>query len=655
MKKISFEDVLILNAIRLGRFCVRVLPIGVAMAVARLIGRLVYATSKRRRIAYKNLRMAFAGEKSSKELKRIARASMENLAMSGVDLLRIPEMNRQYVEKYFRIEGREKFEPYIARGQGVIFLTGHFGSWELLNIAGGLLGYPMVALARVQKHPRSDAYLNQLRASKGSQVIHKGMPVREILRALRRGQVVGILSDQDGGKNGSFVRFFNRLSSTPAGVATFALRTGAAIVPGFIFREKNHRHRIELESPLELPNSSLSSVDAERFLLQQFADTLEKKIRRSPEQWLWAHRRWKSSPDRKVVILSDDKPGHLNQSLVLYEALRRERQAQGFSVEGFQKKVIEVRFRNGFLKKFWKLAGFLFHGCPPFADRLLKWVLMPECACEITESYADIVISCGWSLTEINLWMKKENLAKSMVVMKPANFSKKFDVVIAPRHDHLAPADNIFETDGALFRLDEQEMRRQGAKLATELGLSANGKRLGLLVGGDAARLIFDKPLFEAFMNEVRRAALFSGVMVLATTSRRTPGWADRCLKEIFSDPHCCPLLVIANEANRPGVVAGIIALSDVILVSGESMSMVSEAVSSGKPVIVFSPWKKASFKRKYQHYLSALEKKGLIRHCTHENLEEILEHQMQRSLTVLSQVPDSCKSVLSQAAKRIF
>jgi mitochondrial fission protein ELM1 len=481
------------------------------------------------------------------------------------------------------------------------------------------------------------------------------MPMRKILRALQNGESVGIVSDQDGGKKGTFVLFFNRLSSTPAGVATFALRTGAPIFPGFIFREKNHRHRIEIEDPLKIPDASLSPEDAEHFLLQQFVDTLEKKIRKAPDQWLWAHRRWKSSPDRNVVILSDGKAGHLNQSLALYEACRRERQTQGFSVERFQKKIIEVHFRNPFAKKCWKTLGFVFRGHVPFAERLLQWALEPECAREVIRSYADIVISCGSALAEINLWMKRENLAKSMVVMNPTYLTKQFDAVIVPRHDRLAESENIFETDGALSTLDMAEMNRRGAELKEQLGFGQNKKCLGLLVGGDTPRLKFDEPLFEALMNEVRRVALLSGAVVLATSSRRTPAWADKRLKELFSDSKLCPMRVIANEVNRPGAVAGILGLSDVILVSGESMSMISEAVSSGKPVVVFSPWKKASYKRKYEDYLSALERKGIVRRCLLGNLEEVVNQATRHFAPTGCEQTDSGEFVLNQAAKRIF
>jgi lauroyl/myristoyl acyltransferase len=153
------------------------------------------------------------------------------------------------------------------------------------------MGYQMAVLAKEQKHRRADEFLNKLRSSKGTQVIYKGMAVREILRSLKRGQIVGMLSDQDGGKKGVFVRFFGRMSSSPAGVATFAMRTDTPIFPVFIFREGLNRHRVEVEGPLNKPSSG-TEEEQERIILQQFSEILEQKIRQAPDQWLWAHRRW---------------------------------------------------------------------------------------------------------------------------------------------------------------------------------------------------------------------------------------------------------------------------------------------------------------------------------------------------------------------------
>ena len=254
------------------------------------------------------------------------------------------------------------------------------------------------------------------------------------------------------------------------------------------------------------------------------------------------------------------------------------------------------------------------------------------------------------------MWIKRENLAKSMVVMYPKPFTKLFDAVIVPRHDRVSPAANVFETDGALPAWNEEAMKKEGEKLEKELRLPS-GKRLGLLVGGDAGpELKFDAAVFESWTAEIRRAAGTCGASILATTSRRTPAWADAQLKRVFSDRQLCPLLVVANEANRPGVVAAILGLSDVVVVSGESMSMITEAASSGKPVIVFNPWKKASFKRKYEEALGLLEKKGAVQRATPETFEEILKKQMDRSPDGAAERPEgSLDFVLSQAAKRVF
>src|SRR5207253_667924 len=99
---------------------------------------------------------------------------------SAIELLRTPDIDRKFVESHIRILGDEKLQTCLETKKGFIFLTAHFGNWELVNVTAGILNYPIVVVARVQKHPRADRFLNDLRASKGSQVIHKGMPIREV-------------------------------------------------------------------------------------------------------------------------------------------------------------------------------------------------------------------------------------------------------------------------------------------------------------------------------------------------------------------------------------------------------------------------------------------------------------------------------------------
>lgn len=649
-KKILFEDALILNATRAFTALVRVLPPAVALGLGRAIGDAIFFFSARRRVAVKNLRAAFAAEKSPEEIDRLACDSFRNMAMSAVELLRFPLIGKAWLESHVDVIGAEKFRPYLAEGRGVIFLTGHFGNWELLNIAGSLLGHPIAALVRRQKHPRSDDYLNRLRASKGTEIIHKGMMLRQLIRALRASKIIGILSDQDGGRSGAKVRFFGRRSSTPRGAAAFARRTGAPIFPVFIFREAGGRHRIEVEETL--------SGRTEDEILQNFSEILESKIRRDPGQWLWAHRRWKSAPERRVLILNDSKPGHLNQSLGFVEALRQARRVGEEDLSGFVEFVVlEPEYRTGPRKKILQAAVFLFGKEAPFRRRLLRAALTQKSYEELMTQAPDIVVSCGSRHAAVNLLAAGENFARSAVILKPLEPLRFFDAAIVPRHDKIAPTGNIFVTETAPSPIKREEVAAAGRRLMLELPAvsGCRGPRVGLLVGGDVEGVVFDREIFEKVLQAVLRYRAEEKGVLLATTSRRTPGWAEALLKIRLSDMAACPLLVIANEANRADIVAGILGSADRVVVSGESMSMVSEAVLSGKPVSVFIPSANHSLKPRHRAFLEGLEKRRLIVIVDPGTIYQNLKSQAASANGALVSVLESDRQALAAAAQKLL
>ncbi len=606
-------------------------------------------------IAYRNLRAAFASEKPPAELRRIAKRSVQTMGMTLVEMLRFPERDRAWVDSHITHEGEVKLTEALKEGKGVLFLTGHFGCWELLNITGGILGYPLSALARPQKHPRSDAYLNGLRECKGAKIIMKGITVREILKSLKAGGIVAILNDQDGGKNGTFVEFFNRLSSTASGVVTFAQRTGAPIFPIFIARKgQSAEHSIELKDALTMPDASASPEEAERFVLQQFADELEKMIRRYPEQWLWAHRRWKSSPDRSVLVLSDGKTGHLNQSLAVLDALREERLSQGAPESRFHSTIVEAKYKSDVWRRVTALIFRLTGGRPPFQAALMRAALDPITHQTLEKSFADVVISCGSSILPVNLFAKELNAARSVAVMKPGLPLKRFDAVIVPRHDKMKDGSRVFVTERALSAVTGDALKREAARLADEFPGGDGRPKIGLLIGGDTAAMHFDRGRLEKTLAGLLRCAGEENALVFATTSRRTPKWADEALKKAFADRSRCPLLVIANESNRPGVVGGILGHCDAVVVSGESVSMVSEAVSSGKPVIVFMPSEDVKMKVKYREFLKRMADGGLIAQAGPADIADVLRREMKQGNPARAALLASDRETLRRAARRV-
>ncbi len=646
MKKTLSEDALILKVGRFARLFVHTVPFRLSINIARWIGRGIYYTHKRRHIAYRNLRAVFAGQKSRAEMKAIARRSMENLAMCMAELLRLPDFTKEYAHDNFSLQGAEKIDTALKEGKGAIFLSAHFGNWELSMGIGSFFGYNFTGLAREQKHPRSNEFLNALRISQGGQVIQKGMPIRELLRALKQGKIVAMMSDQDGGKTGTFVKFFGRLSSSPKGVATFAARTGAPVFPVFIIRENGGlKHRVVVEEPIRVPDLTLSDEEIEKQVLQQYSKVLEEKIHQSPDQWLWAHRRWKSTPDRFVLVLSDKKAGHLNQSLAVVEAIRRERRTKGIAEEQLHLNTLEIEFKSPVRKKILDILCVITQGHLPFKPFLLRYVLSDACYQKVMATYADIVISTGSSLLGANLLVSDENRARSAVVMKPFFSADRFDAVIVPKHDKIKHSENVFVTPTALSAMSPEDLQSQARKISEKFGISGAKEKIGVLIGGDTDRLFFDRSLLGGWLGDLESLAGNSGAQILLTTSRRTPSWADQLVKETLEKKSWCPFLVIANEANYPGSVAGIMGLSDRLMVSGESMSMISEAVLSGKPVTVFLPFKKTALKPKHLEFLERLEKQGAISIAVSDKRNQSMSH------VLLTQTEEA----LSQAVLRLI
>ena len=153
----------------------RLLPLKLSLWIARRFGSLIYYTmSRRKTVAYANLRAAFKGRFTPAQSSRIIKEIYQNLAQSYIELLKFPQFDEAYVRKYIRIEGLEKIKKALKEeDRGVIFLTAHFGNWELCSLTGSTIGYKMNVLARFQKLERLNGYLNRMRGSKGANVIFK--------------------------------------------------------------------------------------------------------------------------------------------------------------------------------------------------------------------------------------------------------------------------------------------------------------------------------------------------------------------------------------------------------------------------------------------------------------------------------------------------
>ena len=249
-----------------------------------------------RRVAEHNLELVWP-ELSSSERRKIVRGVYSNLGRLLAEFCQLPNLNRDNVSNVVIYDGFDNFLAAKRRGQGVLFLTAHFGAWELCPFAHALYGHPLKFVVRPIDNPLINNLVNSFRTRSGNQIIEKKSALKEILKALKQGESVGILIDQNSTRDaGVFVPFFGLPACTTTGLATIALRTGAAIVPGvLIWDEELKKHRLRFEPIVQLVRTENPQQDIVANTAK-CSQVLENLIRSHPDQWLWVHRRWKTRP-----------------------------------------------------------------------------------------------------------------------------------------------------------------------------------------------------------------------------------------------------------------------------------------------------------------------------------------------------------------------
>ncbi len=273
------------------------LPRSLARALVGLLTGLLYRVLGRlRRVGERNLELALP-KLPLAERNRILQTVFRNLGWQLVEFCRMPRYSAENTRNWIRTEGLEHYVAAQARGKGVLVLTGHLGGWELSSFYHSLMGYPMGMVIRRLDNRLLDEYVNNIRCLRGNRVLHKDDFARGLLTAMRAGQTVGILMDTNmTPPQGVFARFFGIEACTASGLARVALKTGAAVLPGFLlWEEAEHRYVLRFGPELNLVKTGNTESDI-LAATQQCNDVLEAWIRRYPDQWLWIHRRWKTRP-----------------------------------------------------------------------------------------------------------------------------------------------------------------------------------------------------------------------------------------------------------------------------------------------------------------------------------------------------------------------
>ena len=279
------------------------MPRPLSRAFAICISQVVYLLHFRlRQVGMRNLAMVFP-EKSEAERARILRGVFASLGRQLAELCQFPKYTPENIDEVVTYDGLENYERAYARRKGVLFLTAHFGGWELSAFAHSLHGHWLHIVMRPMDNQYLDRLLQNYRTMHGNKTVAKDDFVRGLLAAMKAGETVGILMDTNmTPPQGIFVDFFGIPACTASGLARIALRTDAAVVPGFtIWDPALRKYRLRFDPGLELIRSGDLEADIAANT-QLFTRVIEDYVRKYPDQWLWVHRRWKTRPEGQAPL-----------------------------------------------------------------------------------------------------------------------------------------------------------------------------------------------------------------------------------------------------------------------------------------------------------------------------------------------------------------
>jgi len=288
---------LIKSIVFMARATPRKAGLGAFSALGGLVGRLY---KKDRRRAVDNLGIAFP-ESPVMVREAMAKAMYKNLGGNVFDFLNLkgstPEKLASLVES---VRGMECFHRANDAGKGVIVITGHIGCWELLPPYFASLGYRATVVARRMRIENMNDELVAARASVGVTTVDRDASPREVIKPLKRGEILGVVIDQHTSVGGMYVPFFGKLAYTPTGVAKLALLTGSPIVPMADFLGRNGKHTIQVLPAIIPPENVTDKDEAVERLTAECSLAVENLIRIDPKQWVWFHHRWREPEGNNV-------------------------------------------------------------------------------------------------------------------------------------------------------------------------------------------------------------------------------------------------------------------------------------------------------------------------------------------------------------------
>ncbi len=272
------------------------LPLKFCMTLGRGLAALIWLLlpAKRKRIATENIRRCL--DVSPQEVERIARESTVQFGAMFMEVLSFPKLKGN-MSSHVKVVGLEHLTNYINSpergGRGAVIAACHSDNWELMGGAFAQNGIPLVGVAKKQKSEGADKFINEYRTLIGMHITYRS-GVREMYKMLDEGHFIGLIMDQDVGRDdGVVVKFFNRATNFVTGAASMSRFRKIPIFPAFMHKNSDGMHTLEVFPPLKVERTTDKHADIKQ-MTQRLASLIEEHVRKYPDEWFWLHDRWKS-------------------------------------------------------------------------------------------------------------------------------------------------------------------------------------------------------------------------------------------------------------------------------------------------------------------------------------------------------------------------
>lgn len=278
-------------------YLLSLIPRKVGLRIGDFVGLILYyGLSRRRKIALNNLVIAFGDQKGPEERRRIAKKSFQFMGRHFFEICYLIRTNKEKLASYIRFEGLTHFEQAKAEGGGVVFLTGHFGCWELMAVSFAYFFSPGYVVTKPMDYRPGEKLVRTIREVSGNECITKEKSMRRLLQALKDKAFIAIMLDQNiDWKDGVFLPFFNKLACTNKGLALLISKTQVPVVPIFIIQQSRGHYVIEFKPALPWLSYGDRTKEIEENTAQ-YNQVIEAMARQYPDHYFWVHQRWKTRP-----------------------------------------------------------------------------------------------------------------------------------------------------------------------------------------------------------------------------------------------------------------------------------------------------------------------------------------------------------------------